>query len=112
MVLEGGFEVLPNQRPADTDDRNGDGGEASGTSTLLGPGSIVGEIAVLRAGTRTASRCAVEDAEVAAIDGARFLEVLDTLPDLGLELALARTASSHRGDPARFAHLASGRSAG
>ena len=110
MVLEGGFEVLPNQRPADTDDRNGDGGEASGTSTLLGPGSIVGEIAVLRAGTRTASRRAVEDAEVAAIDGARFLEVLDTPPELGLELA--RTASSHRGDPARFARLVSGRSAG
>ena len=57
----------------------------------LGPGAVIGEIAVLSGGTRSATLRALEDAEVAAIDGERFVSLLDREPSLGAQLA--RTAS-------------------
>ena len=57
----------------------------------LGPGAVIGEIAVLSGGRRSATLRALEDAEVAAIDGERFVSLLEREPSLGAQLA--RTAS-------------------
>ncbi|MEX2549681.1 MAG: cyclic nucleotide-binding domain-containing protein, partial [Nitriliruptoraceae bacterium] len=80
VVLAGRFAVL-----AAPDDAS------EGALSELGPGSIVGEIAVLTGGRRSATLRAVGDAEVAAIDGERFVSLLDDQPELGA--ILARTAS-------------------
>lgn len=58
----------------------------------LGPGSVIGEIAVLAGGTRSATLRALEPAEVAEIDGPRFVALLEEQPALGA--ALARLASA------------------
>jgi CRP-like cAMP-binding protein/predicted acylesterase/phospholipase RssA len=58
----------------------------------LGPGAVIGEIAVLTGGTRSATLRAVEPAEVVEIDGPRFVELLEEQPALGA--ALARLASA------------------
>ncbi len=80
VVLAGRFAVLAAPGDATED-----------ALSELGPGSIVGEIAVLTGGTRSATLRAVGDAEVAAIDGERFVTLLDHQPELGA--TLARTAS-------------------
>ncbi len=87
VVLDGRFEVLPGQEVSDPAAAPSEG------YARLGPGSVVGEIAVLSGGTRSATLRALTDAEVAVIEGTRFLDLLDAQPTLGLELA--RTAS-HR----------------
>ncbi|MFO8149205.1 MAG: cyclic nucleotide-binding domain-containing protein, partial [Trueperaceae bacterium] len=87
LVLDGRFEVLPGQQEREA------AASRSEAYAHLGPGSIVGEIAVLSGATRSATLRAVTDAEVAVVEGTRFLDLLDAQPMLGVELA--RTAS-HR----------------
>lgn len=89
VVLAGRLAVLPGGQDGAANPGPDPGPD--GSYAHLEPGSIVGEIGVLSGGTRTASLRAVEDAEVAAIDGTRFLALLDAEPELGAELA--RTAS-------------------
>jgi CRP-like cAMP-binding protein len=55
----------------------------------LGPGSFVGEIALLSRSPRTATVVAVTPLEVLAIEGRSFVELLDSLPELWLKVARA-----------------------
>ncbi len=80
VVLSGHFAALA--EPGDPDDA---------ALARLGSGAVIGEIAVLSGGTRSATLRALEDAEVAAIDGERFIALLEKEPSLGAQLA--RTAS-------------------
>jgi predicted acylesterase/phospholipase RssA/CRP-like cAMP-binding protein len=81
VVLSGRFAALA--QPEDPDDV---------ALAELGPGSVIGEIAVLTGGTRSATLRALEPAEVVEIDGPRFVELLEEQPALGA--ALARLAST------------------
>ena len=80
VVLDGRFAALA--APEDPDDA---------ALAELGPGTVIGEIAVLTGGTRSATLRALEPSEVAEIDGPRFVALLDEQPTLGA--ALARLAS-------------------
>ncbi len=80
VVLSGHFAALA--EPGDTDDA---------ALARLDPGAVIGEIAVLSGARRSATLRALEDAEVAAIDGERFITLLEREPALGVQLA--RTAS-------------------
>jgi CRP-like cAMP-binding protein len=53
----------------------------------LGPGSYVGEIALLSRSPRTATVVAATDLRVLAIAGRDFVELLDTIPELWLKVA-------------------------
>jgi CRP-like cAMP-binding protein len=55
----------------------------------LGPGSFVGEIALLSRSPRTATVVATTPLHVLAIDGDSFVELLDALPELWLKVARA-----------------------
>ena len=81
VVLSGSFAALAS--PDDTDEA---------ALAHLGPGEVIGEIAVLTGGTRSATLRAEEPAEVAEIDGPRFVTLLEEEPALGA--SLARLASS------------------
>jgi CRP-like cAMP-binding protein len=71
VVLDGAVVVRRNQRVVAT----------------LGPGSIVGELALLDSGTRTATlSCEVESA-VFVIDQRQFRGVLDDVPSMAHKLA-------------------------
>ena len=80
VVLSGHFAALA--EPQDPTDA---------ALARLGPGAVIGEIAVLTGGTRSATLRATGDAEVVAIDGERFVALLEQEPSLGAQLA--RTAS-------------------
>jgi predicted acylesterase/phospholipase RssA len=64
---------------------------------LLGPGAVLGELAVLTGAPRSASVQAVRDAELLEIDGGRFQELLQRSPELGAGLATALAAQIQRG---------------
>lgn len=64
---------------------------------LLGPGAVLGELAVLTGAPRSASVQAVRDAELLEIDGERFQELLQRSPELGAGLATALAAQIQRG---------------
>ena len=64
---------------------------------LLGPGAVLGELAVLTGAARSASVQAVRDAELLEIDGERFQELLRQSPELGAGLAIALAAQIQRG---------------
>ena len=49
---------------------------------LLGPGSAIGELAILTGSSRSASVLAVRDSELLSLDGERFLELLARDQDL------------------------------
>jgi predicted acylesterase/phospholipase RssA/CRP-like cAMP-binding protein len=83
VVLSGHFAVVA--EPGDADDT---------ALARLGPGAVVGEIAVLSGGTRSATLRAIDDTEVVAIDGERFVALLEQQPSLGEQLA--RTASDRQ----------------
>ena len=53
----------------------------------LGPGSYVGEIALLSRSPRTATVVAATPLRVLAISGADFVELLDGIPELWLKVA-------------------------
>ena len=55
----------------------------------LGKGSFVGEIALLSRAPRTATVVATTQLRVLAIEGASFVELLDSLPELWLKVARA-----------------------
>ena len=55
----------------------------------LGPGSFVGEIALLSRSPRTATVVATTTLRVLAIEGSSFVELLDSLPELWLKVARA-----------------------
>ena len=55
----------------------------------LGPGSFVGEIALLSRSPRTATVVATTPLRVLAIEGSSFVELLDSLPELWLKVARA-----------------------
>ena len=55
----------------------------------LGPGSFVGEIALLSRSPRTATVIATTPLRVLAIEGRSFVELLDSLPELWLKVARA-----------------------
>jgi CRP/FNR family cyclic AMP-dependent transcriptional regulator len=52
----------------------------------LGPGDLIGEIALLDGGTRSASAIAVDDSEVYEIERAAFVAFLDRTPELARSL--------------------------
>ncbi|MFP4147959.1 MAG: cyclic nucleotide-binding domain-containing protein [Nitriliruptoraceae bacterium] len=58
----------------------------------LKPGAVVGEIAVLTGGERSATLRALDPVEAVEIDGPRFVALLEEQPELGA--ALARLASA------------------
>jgi predicted acylesterase/phospholipase RssA len=64
---------------------------------LLGPGAVLGELAVLTGAPRSASVQAVRDAELLEIDGERFHGLLQQSPELGAGLATALAAQIQRG---------------
>ena len=64
---------------------------------LLGPGAVLGELAVLTGAPRSASVQAVRDAELVEIDGERFQDLLQHSPELGAGLATALAAQIQRG---------------
>lgn len=64
---------------------------------LLGPGAVLGELAVLTGAPRSASVHAVRDAELLEIDGERFRGLLQHSPELGAGLATALAAQIQRG---------------
>ena len=55
----------------------------------LGPGSFVGEMALLSKAPRTATVAAVTDLDVLVIADRAFLALLDRMPDLWLKVARA-----------------------
>jgi CRP-like cAMP-binding protein len=55
--------------------------------TRLGPGSYVGEIALLSRSPRTATVVAATDLRVLSIAGRDFVDLLDTIPELWLKVA-------------------------
>lgn len=57
--------------------------------TTLGPGAVLGELAVLTGAPRSASAQAVRDTSLLEIDGDRFAELLRRDPELGAALARA-----------------------
>lgn len=69
---------------------NGDDGDG-GQLTTLGPGTVIGEIAVLRGGVRSATLRAVEPTVVVAIEGAAVRALLADEPAIARQLT--RTAS-------------------
>lgn len=62
------------------------GGETK-VARLLGPGSAIGELAILTGAPRSASIQAVRDTELLQIDSERFLDLLARDPALGTEVA-------------------------
>lgn len=60
--------------------------------TELGPGEIIGEMALIVHGPRTASVVAVDDLELLRIDADEFWELLNTAPELA-ERVRARLAT-------------------
>ncbi len=80
VVLDGELEVLAPEQD----------GRAP-VLTRLGPGAVVGEIAVLAGGRRSASLRAVGPVRAVGIAGRAFSELLRRAPQLGADLA--RTAS-------------------
>ena len=64
---------------------------------LLGPGAVLGELAVLTGAPRSASVQAVRDAELLEIDGERFQDLLQQSPELAAGLATALAEQIQRG---------------
>ncbi len=54
--------------------------------TILGPGEVVGEVALLVASPRTATVTAIEDCELLVIDRRDFISFLNTHPEIPLKL--------------------------
>jgi predicted acylesterase/phospholipase RssA/CRP-like cAMP-binding protein len=77
----------PHGAPVDVDGS----GTAAGRLTTLGPGTVIGEIAVLRGGPRSATLRATEPTVAVAIEGASVRELLADEPEVARQLA--RTAS-------------------
>jgi predicted acylesterase/phospholipase RssA len=71
--------------------------ERSRVLRLLGPGAVLGELAVLTGAPRSASVQAVRDAELLEIDGGRFQDLLQQSPELGAALATALADHIQRG---------------
>ena len=71
--------------------------EQSRVLRLLGPGAVLGELAVLTGAPRSASVQAVRDAELLEIDGERFQDLLQHSPELGAALATALADHIQRG---------------
>jgi len=71
--------------------------EGGRTLRLLGPGAVLGELAVLTGAPRSAAVQAVRDADLLEIDGERFQELLHRSPELGAGLATALAAQIQRG---------------
>jgi predicted acylesterase/phospholipase RssA len=64
---------------------------------LLGPGAVLGELAVLTGAPRSASVQAIRDAELLEIDGERFQGLLQQSAELGASLATALAEQIQRG---------------
>ncbi len=54
--------------------------------SVMGPGDVFGELAMLAGGVRTATVVALEPTQVLAIDAARFHPLLQTAPELAYKL--------------------------
>lgn len=65
----------------------------------LGPGAVLGELAILTGAQRSASVQALRDTELLEIDGVQFELLLDSDPGLAIELARALADRIQRGDP-------------
>ncbi len=92
VILEGELAVI-----ADGPDDPGDGAQLA----TLGRGSVVGEIAVLTAGARSASLRAVAPTEAIAFRADTFLELLRRAPQLGAQLAVEASVRLHEVQLAR-----------
>lgn len=55
---------------------------------VTGPGGVVGEVAAIDGGKRSASGVAVEDVEAIVVDAENFKKVLDKIPDWFRKIAL------------------------
>jgi predicted acylesterase/phospholipase RssA len=66
----------------------------------LGPGAVLGELAILTGAQRSASVQALRDTELLEIDGVQFELLLDNDPGLAVGLARALAERIQRGDPA------------
>jgi len=53
---------------------------------IMSPGDVVGEVALLAGGDRTATVVAIEDCELLALDRREFFSALRSHPDLGIHL--------------------------
>ena len=80
LVLSGRLRVV-------VEGENGDDGAR--VLRVLGPGSALGELAVLTGERRSASVQAVRDSELLEVDAGRFHELLERNAELGLGLATA-----------------------
>ena len=69
----------------------------------LGPGAVLGELAILTGAQRSASVQALRDTELLEIDGVQFELLLDNDPGLAVGLARALAERIQRGDPATSA---------
>ena len=69
----------------------------------LGPGAVLGELAILTGAQRSASVQALRDTELLEIDGVQFELLLDSDPGLAVGLARALAERIQRGDPATSA---------
>jgi CRP-like cAMP-binding protein len=87
IVKSGVIEVVANQ---------GDGGGEAVPVAYLGPGEVIGELALLTGSPRSATGRAPERAELFIVDKAVFLDLMDTLPALSRNLCavLARRLES------------------
>jgi predicted acylesterase/phospholipase RssA len=88
-----------------------EGEEGERVVRVVGPGTVLGELALLAGGTRSASVRALRDSRLLELDAERFLALLDSDPAFGAALAreLARQLQASGGlelPPARVAVLA------
>ena len=72
--------------------------------TTLGPGAVLGELAVRTGAPRSASAQAVRDTSLLEIDGARFADLLRRDPELGVGLARALAERLQRGGSMEPSH--------
>ena len=73
-------------------------GDETRVLSVLGPGAVLGELAVLTRAPRSASVQALRDTELLEIDGERFEDLLQRDPELGAGIARALAEKIQRGE--------------
>jgi CRP-like cAMP-binding protein len=81
---EGGqiFLIVKGRLKATTPSREG----SEVTFSIMGPGEVCGELALLAGGRRTASMAALDDCELLVLDRRDFLPVLRSRPEVAIRL--------------------------
>lgn len=73
-------------------------GDEARVLSVLGPGAVLGELAVLTRAPRSASVQALRDTDLLELDGERFEELLQSDPELGAGIARALAEKIQRGE--------------